>query len=175
MATVWFNPQLISQYAEDGAEDVHIRWDDSTGYANLTTGSNGSIGTLGSLVNIARSPKPNITNKTYYLKMTRYNLTGLPDTISGIELAIKSRRVGRVTDETVSLTYNNALLGDNQASLIINPTTGYGGETFLWGLDSITKEMLQDPSFGVVVRFKSHPSWPHNDPMDLISVQLRIH
>jgi hypothetical protein len=175
MATAWFNPQTISQYAEVGGEDVHIRWDDSISYSGLTSANGTSTGTLEPLVNIARSPKPNIASKTYYLKMTGYNFVGLPDTISGIELQIHSRRAGRVTDDTVSLTYNNELFGDNQASLIINPTTTYGGETFLWGLKSISADVLRDPSFGVVVRFKSHPSWPHKDPMDLISVQLRIH
>jgi len=175
MATAWFNPQIISQYAEEGAEDIHIKWDDSTGYSGLKSSNGASIGTLDPLIHIARSPKPNITSKTYYLKMTGYNFAELPNIVSGIELQINSRRVGRVTDDTVSLAYNNALLGDNQASLEINPITRYGGEAVLWGLTSITKETLQDPSFGVVVRFKSHPKWPHKDPMDLILVQLRIH
>jgi hypothetical protein len=175
MATSWFNPQIISQYAEEGAEDIHIKWDNSNGYSGLKSSNGASIGTLDPLIHIARSPKPNITKKTYYLKMTGYNFVELPTVVSGIELQINSRRVGRVTDDTVSLIYNDTILGDNQASLVINPITSYGGETFLWGLSSVSKETLQDPSFGVVVRFKSHPSWPHKDPMDLISVQLRIH
>lgn len=175
MATAWFNPQIISQYAEQGGEDVHIRWDESTGYSGLKSANGSSIGTLNPLIHIARSPKPDITNKTYYLKMTGYNFVELPDTILGIELQINGRRVGRITDDTVSLTHNDTLIGENQARLVINPTTYYGGETVLWGVDGIQKSMLQDSSFGVVLRFKSHPSWPHKDPMDLISVQLRIH
>lgn len=174
MATDWTNPRQITQYAEPGAEDLHIKWDDTNGYANLRS-NNGSVGTLGKLIHVARSPKPNVTNKTYYLKLTGYNFSNLPDQISGIELRLNSRRAGRITDDTITLTYNNNFIGDNQANFDLNPMKIYGREDFVWGLDSISKETLQDSSFGVVVRFKSHPQWPHSEPIDLMSVQLRIH
>jgi hypothetical protein len=175
MATDWTNPRQITQYAESGAENIHIRWDDSNGFSDLKSANSGSVGTLEKLLHIARSPKPDINSKTYYLKLTNYIFSNLPDTISGIELRINSRRAGRITDDTVTLALGNQFLGDNQANLEINPIKIYGGEQFLWGLRNISKETLQDESFGVVVRFKSHPHWPHSDPMDLISVQLRIH
>lgn len=174
MATDWFNPTTITQYAEDGAENVHVRWDDSNNFAGLRS-SSASVGTVAPLVHIARSPKPNITNKTYYLKLTGFKFRQLPDVINGIELKIVSRRAGRVTDDTITLTHNEKIIGDNQATLELDPNTTYGSEDSLWGLKSISKEMLEDSSFGVVVRFKSHPKWPHKDPIDLISAQLRIH
>lgn len=175
MATSWYKPQTITQYSEEGAENIHLRWDDSNGYSGLRSDNSSSVGTLGNLIHIARSPKPNITNKTYYLKLTGFNFQSLPDSISGIELQINSRRAGRVTDDTVILTYNNSQLGDNQASLNLDPIKFYGNENFLWGLESVSKAVIQDSSFGVVLRFKSHPQWPHKDPIDLLSVQLRIH
>jgi hypothetical protein len=175
MITEWRNPRLVSQYSESNAETIHIKWDDSNGYAGLRSSNGSSVGTLGKLIHIARSPKPDIVNKTYYIKMTNYSFTNLSNTINGIELKLLSKRVGRITDDTVSLTYNNQLIGENQARLEINPTMYYGGPLLLWGVSNITKQIIEDPSFGVVLRFKSHPEWPHSDPMDLISVQLRIH
>lgn len=175
MTTDWYNPQNISQYAETGGEAIHISWDDSSGFSSLKVSNGISVGTLGKLIHIARSPKPDIVNKTYFLKMTGYNFQNVPSTISGVELKLYSKRAGRVTDDTICLTYNNQQLGDNQARLEINPLMYYGGPTSFWGLDSISKNIIEDPTFGVILRFKSHPSWPHNDPIDLISVQLRIH
>lgn len=175
MATDWTNPQLISQYSEPGAENIHLRWDDSNGFAGIKTANGTSVGTIGELFHIARSPKPDLTNKTYFIKCTGYNFYLLPESISGIELKIISRRAGRVTDDMIMLTYNDDLLGLNQARLEINPIMVYGGETNLWGSNLITRSVIEDSSFGIVLRFQNHPSWPHRDPMDLMSVQLRIH
>ncbi len=175
MATDWFNPQIITQYSENDAEDVHLRWDETNSFAGLRSANGTSVGTIGQLKHIARSPKPDITNKTYYLKMTGYIFTNLPDIVSGIELELKSKRAGRVTDDLISLTYNNELIGENQARLEINPIMYYGGVDSLWGLNGVSNTIIQNSSFGIIVRFKSHPQWPHNDPMDLISVRLRIH
>lgn len=175
MATDWFNPQIISQYAETGGENIHIRWDDSNNYAGLRSANGTSVGTLGRLSRIARSPKPDLTNHTYYIKLTGYVFFHLPNVISGIELKLSSQRAGRVTDDLVALTYNNEIIGENQGRLEINPIMYYGSENSLWGLSSVLPAVIQDSSFGVVLRFRSHPSWPHNDPMDLKSVQLRIH
>lgn len=175
MATSWINPRIISQYPEDGAETLHVRWDDTNNFGNLKSANNQSVGTLGDLIHIARSPKPSITNKTYYIKLCDYRFASLPDIITGIELKITSKRLGRVVDDTVILTYNNETLGDNQASLEINPIKIYGGETSLWGSSSITSTMIQDPSFGVILRFKSHPQWPHRTPIGLDSVEMRIY
>ena len=175
MATSWINPRIISQYPEEGAETLHVKWDDTNGFSNLKSANSQSVGTMGDLIHIARSPKPNITNKTYYIKLTDYRFVSLPNIISGIELKITSKRLGRVVDDTVILTYNNQPLGNNQASLDINPIKIYGGETILWGNGSITSTMIQDPSFGVILRFKSHPQWPHRSPMSLDSAEMRIH
>lgn len=175
MATNWFKPHIISQYSEVDAENLHVRWDDSTGFSGLKSSNSSVVGTLGNLIHIARSPKPNIRNKTYFLKMTGFNFTQLPNSISGVELEINSNRAGRVTDEMISLVYNNELIGDNQASLEVAPTKIYGGSNSLWGLNQLLTTTAENSSFGVVARFQSHLQWPHTSPMDLISVRLRIH
>lgn len=175
MITDWYNPQTISQYAEQGGENLHITWDDSTNFASLKVANGTSVGTTTDLVHISRSPKPDITNKTYYLKCTNFKFSNLSTTISGIECKITSRPSGRVTDDTVNLIYNDQLIGENQATLDINPIKLYGGPDSLWGLSSVESATIMDQSFGILLRYKSHPSWPHSDPMDLISVQLRIY
>lgn len=175
MATSWTNPTIISQFAEEGAENHHIPWLDRDNFSDLKYSNGHFVGTDGVLEHIARSPKPDIVNKTYYIRATGYNFYNLPNTISGIELKLTTRRAGRVTDDTVQLTFNNTLLGENQATLDVNPIKVYGNSTFLWGLDSVSQSILQDPSFGILLRFKSHPSWPHRTPAEIDSVELRIH
>lgn len=175
MATSWTNPQIITQYSEEGAEDRHLRWDAANSFAGLRSANGIAVGTLGDLFHISRSPKPDITNKTYFLKLTGYNFSNVPNTINGIELKIEGQRAGRVTDDVVMLTHDGELLGVNQAKLEINTKTFYGGENNLWGLNAISKSTVEHETFGLILRFQSHPSWPHSDPMDLLSVQLRIH
>lgn len=174
MATGWFNPRTIIQYPESGAEDLHLKWDDSNGFSGLKSSNGITTGTMGDLIHIARSPKPNITNKTYYLKLTNYNFINIPLTISGIELRLTTRRSGRVVDDTVILTYNDSTLGENQANLEINPIKLYGSSSDLWGA-SLTSDIVSDPSFGVILRFSSHPQWPHRNPMNVDSAELRIY
>jgi hypothetical protein len=175
MATLWTNPTIISQYAEAGGEDHHISWIDRDGFSDLRSKNGQFVCTNGLLEHIARSPKPDLVNKTYYIKMSGYNFQNLPEVISGIELRLSAKRSGRITDDTVQLHYDDQQIGDNQASLNLNPVKLYGGENILWGLTSVDATIIQDQSFGVLLRFKSHPSWPHKSPVELDSVELRIH
>lgn len=175
MATDWTNPTIITQYAEEGAENVHILWDDRDEFSSMKSNNGQSVGTMGYLEHIARSPKTDITNKTYYIRTSGYNFKNLPETLSGIELRLTTRREGRVTDDTIQLCLNEEVIGDNKADLKINPIKIYGSETNLWGVDGISLSTLQDSSFGVVIRFKSHPNWPHRSAAFIDSVEIRIH
>lgn len=175
MATSWTNPTTFIQYPEEGGEASHIQWDTSGSFNELRNPNGHTVDTIGNLIHVARSPKPDIKNKTYYIRCTGYNFQNLPASISGIELKLTTKRSGRVTDDTIQLCLNEATIGENQASLAINPIKVYGGETALWGLSSLSVSDVQDPTFGVVLRFQSHPSWPHNTPAGIDSVELRIH
>lgn len=175
MATEWYKPQTISQYPEEGADTVHIQWNDVNGFSGLKSSNSTYVGTLGALYHIARSPKPNITTKTYYLQLTDFRIQNVPEVVSGVEVQIESRRNGRITDDTVSLVYNGEIVGENRGTLDVSPLKLYGSEVDNWGFINLTKNIVTDKSFGVVLRFKSHPQWPHNDPMNLVSVQLRIY
>ena len=76
MTTVWTYPNTFSQYAEEGGEDVHVRWNENN-FKTLCT-----IGTEGSLTHIARSPKHDTTSRTYYLKAQGFNFSSIPETVS---------------------------------------------------------------------------------------------
>jgi hypothetical protein len=175
MTTAWTLPTIFSQYAEPGGEEAHVPWNDSTQFRELRNLDGGSISTQKPLLHISRSPKYDILMKTYFLKTTGFQFDNLPDVISGIECRLTMNRGGRIMDDTISLCYNDAVIGDNQATVTLLPIKVYGNETDLWKSNSITREMLQDNSFGVVVRFKSHPNWPHKSTPLVDAVELRIH
>lgn len=169
MTTQWTSPTVVEQYVEDGAEAVHVAWKET----ELT--GNTVITTDGTLLHLARSPKVDYKNKTYYLKATGFNFTNVPENISGVELRLNTDRRGRVSDETIQLLVNNAPVGDNQATLVLDPIKHYGGENSIWGLDSLSKEEILNSGFGVLIRFKAHPDWPHRDEAKIRAVQLLIY
>jgi len=175
MTTNWTTPTIFSQYAEPEAEQAHISWDDSTGFGALLNNDQQSVGTNGTLYHIARSPKTDLKTKTYYLKFQGFNFTNLPGTVSGIECRLSSSRRGRITDETIQLCLDNDLIGENRADLNLDPIKIYGGNADLWSTESLSMSNIQDSKFGVVVRFQSHPSFPHRDGAYINAVELRIH
>ena len=174
MTSNWTLPTIISQYAEETAEDDHVSWIEVDNVSSLKSLDGRSIKTSRDLLHIAREPRHDIKEKTYFLKVTGFNFINVPDTISGIEAKITSNRYGRITDETIQLTLNNAVIGDNQASLDLNPIKIYGGNDNIWNTNLTTAGILNS-TFGVVIRFQSHPRWPHKSSMMLDSVELRIH
>lgn len=175
MTTPWTNPTTITQFADEGAENVHIPWDSSNNFAAMKSDNEQGVGSVNALYHIARSPKTDTGSKTYYIRATGYNFYNLPDEVSGIELKLKTRRGGRVSDDVVQLCLNNAELGENRADLIVNPLKYYGSNSDLWGSTSIDREIVQDSTFGVTLRFRSHPKFPHRDAVFIDSVQIRIY
>jgi len=166
MTTAWTSPTIITQYAEPGTELHHILWSNVNEQLPIKTSKD--------LLHIARSPKLDVTMKTYYLALSGFNFTGLPEIILGIELKLTGNRRGRITDETVQLMLNNEPIGKNRASLGLSPQKIYGSETDLWETE-ITPSDIQNNIFGVLIRFQSHPHWPHKDTMVVDDVEVRIH
>lgn len=175
MTTAWTLPTILTQFAEEGAEDKHISWDDSTNLEALKNSDGRSVQTNGTLDHIARSPKHDLKNKTYYIRATGFNFVNLPQTISGIEVKVNARRYGRATDDTIQLCYNSENIGENKASITIKPEKVYGGGTDIWSVESLSNSIVTNSSFGILIRFKAHPNWPHRDPVLLDSVEMRIH
>ena len=179
MTTSWTRPSTIRQYAE---AETNIAWHDAHFY-ELQSAGVGSLETVAPLLHIARSPKTDLIFKTNYLELTGFNFTGIPTTISGISAVISMDRGGRIIDETIQLTYQGELIGTNRPAGIMDPITGasllapvtnYGGVNDTWEIKNLTLDMVTDPSFGITLRYQSHPHWPHRTTPALRSIQLQI-
>ena len=174
MTSNWALPTNIIQYSEEGAEDAHISWIEVDNFSGLKSADGRSIKTSRDLLHIARDPRHNIKEKTYFLTVTGFNFINLPDTISGIEMKLSMNRFGRITDDTVQLCINDTLIGENRATLDLNPIKIYGTQTDMWD-SNITISDVLNSSFGITLRFKSHPRWPHKSSAMIDSVQVRVY
>jgi hypothetical protein len=174
MTTNWALPTNIEQYSETGAENVHVSWDNVDNFSAIKNLDGRSIKTSRDLLHIARDPKHDILEKTYYLRITGFNFVQIPEVISGIEAKITMKRHARITDDTIQLTLNDLLIGENQADLNLDPIKTYGSSNNYWNA-SLTSTDIQNSSFGIVLRFQSHPRWPHKTSALIDSVELRIH
>lgn len=171
--TNWTTSRAISQYVEPGAETFHIPWKENE-FQALYTSDQSNLGLNGLLIHIARSPKLDVVNKTYYLKLQNFIFTSLPDTISGIEMRLSMNRRGRVTDDTIQLLVNDQPVGENKADLNLDPIKVYGANNDKWGIDNLSAADITN-NFGVLVRFRAHPQYPHRDGAFIDAVELRIY
>ena len=138
--------------------------------------------TVRSLKHIANPATGNIRERTAALICTNFQMENLPDVITGLELKIIAQRNGRIADEIIQLTYQGQPIGknnfvyltDSEGHIKITNETLYGGPEDLWETN-LTPEMLMDPSFGVILKFQSHPYYPHSVGMILDSVSLTVY
>lgn len=174
MTSNWALPRSVNQYSDPDAENIHVSWIEERQFAAIKNKDGSSIKTSRDLLHIARDPRNDILEKTYYLRCTNFDFVNLPNLISGIEIKLSMNRFGRITDDTIQLTLNDNLIGENQATLDLNPIKIYGGTTDLLGTN-ISLSDLQNSTFGIVLRFKSHPNWPHKSSALVDAVEIRIH
>ena len=176
MTTIWTLPTIISQYDEPGApvddEMSNVAWDDSSNFQELLNIGN-SLLTKKNLQHIARSPKYDLRNNTYFISLSGFNFVNLPNILSGISLKVTANRRGRISDDTIQLSLNGELIGDNYAGTNLDPIQIYGSSTDLWKTN-LTITDIKNPEFGVILRFRAHPKWPHSDGMYLDAVELQI-
>jgi hypothetical protein len=175
MTTIWMPPTAVNQYAEEGAEAVHVSWNATDNFNRLKYLDGRPVQTTSPLYHIARSPKHDVRMKTYYIKATGFAFQNLPNIVSGIKVKLSCDRRGRITDDVVQLCVNDSLIGDNLASLSILPIKEYDGENNLWGLETLPLSTLQNSTFGVVIRLQSHPNWPHRDHASITAVEMQIY
>lgn len=124
----------------------------------------------------------NLRNKTRELWCTDFRITDAPGAITGITLTVVAQRNGRVMDEVIQLTYQGEKIGNNnffyeqtaEGGLAVKNNTVYGGIADSWGV-ALTKETVEDPSFGVVLKFCAHPFYPHKSGFYLDTVSLTVH
>jgi hypothetical protein len=133
-----------------------------------------SIRTTKDLLHIARDPRHDILQKTYFLKLTGFNFFDFTGPILGVEARLVMNRGGRITDETIQLCLNDNLIGKNMATLDLDVDKIYGSENDSWGIN-LNMTDIENPSFGIVLRFQSHPRWPHKTSPLIDAVELRIH
>lgn len=174
MTTNWTLPNTIQQYSEIGAEDIHVNWLDVDNFNNIKTNNGKSVRLTKDLRHIARDPKHDITNKTYYLKCTNFNFQNLSNSLNGIELKITMNRFGRATDDTIQLCLNGNLIGQNKASLDLDIIKTYGGNNDIWNTNLQIADVLNS-TFGVILRFRSHPNWPHSSNVLIDAVEIKVH
>jgi len=170
MTTKWFLPNLISQTAE---VEQHVPWVE-TGFVYLKSDDGNYLSTTRELLHIANPTVNDIKMKTYYLYLAEFGISNLPDIIAGIEVEVNMNRGGRITDDTMQLRYNDEFIGENRATYTLENIKTYGSSTDTWGIENLTAEMLLDPSFGIGLRFQSHPSWPHREHPKVNYVRIRV-
>ena len=138
--------------------------------------------TVKSLSHLSNPACGDIRSSTQALEFINFNITNPPAVISGIVLHVNTQRNGRATDEIIQLTYQGELIGtnhvnyytDTEGHLTLDNFATYGSSTDNWGVD-LTPEMLQDPSFGVRLKFQAHPYYPHSSGMFIDSVALTVY
>ena len=171
MTTNWAFARTITQHAE---VEQHISWQgEDTGFSGIKSDLYGAIVTSADLYHTANLTVNDRRTKTYYLYLNDFPLINIPETISGVEVIVNIDRRGRITDETIQLMYNGEFIGNNLADFKLDQNKVYGGETDTWGA-SLTNEMISDSSFGIGIRFQSHPSWPHKDSAKINYIKLRV-
>lgn len=170
MLTSWYYPNNVVQYSEN---EKHVAWtDDGTGFSAVKTTNPVYIGTVKPLLHIANPTVNDLKMKTYFLFLTDFKINQLPEIITGVEVEIEISRGGRITDDTIQLRYQDEFIGENLANSNLDRIKTYGKN--LWGVESIDSTILTDTSFGLGLRFQSHPSWPHREVPMINYVRLRI-
>lgn len=174
-----YRPSQVIQFSE--AEDLEIPWiSDKFAPDNLPP-VDFKIRTARDLKHIANPATGDLRDQTWTLKYTGFNI---PEgtVATGIQLDIIAQRNGRIVDEIIQLIYQDSTIGENnfvyitdeEGHLLIKNESTYGGAGNLWGAE-ITPEILSDPSFGVILKFQSHPYYPHSSGMIVESVTITIY
>lgn len=177
--SISFSPNSVEQVSE--APEYEIAWQSSAA-SNTDYLLNKRWRTVKDLKHIANPATGDLRNKTYSLVCTNFQMTNLPSTISGVELRLNAQRNGRIVDEVIQLTYQGQAIGknnfvyltDSEGHLTLKNQAIYGSATDLWDFE-LTPEVLQDPTFGVIIKFQSHPYYPHSSGMLVESVLLTVY
>jgi len=194
MTTQWYTSKNITQNPEFEDFDNHIQWQRGTtkvldqygiptDFPNFDLNSGSPfIQSVKPLLYISNDGHAPLRMKTWYLHLTDFRISNVPEVISGIELKTNIRRKGRIMDDTISLRYNDDFLGSNKINyntddlghVPIYNTTSYGNMSDLWDA-VLTPEIVTDSSFGVTLRFQSHLFYPHKETVLVESVELRVY
>lgn len=175
MANTYY-PTIVTQFGEE----PNIAWVPTIS-SNETSLVQRRWQTVKQLRHISNPASGDLRDSTYSLVCTGFNIPMLEE-INGIEVRVIGQRNGRIADEVIQLTYQNTAIGrnnfqyetDTDGRLPLFNDTIYGSSTDTWEAE-LTPGILQDPSFGVVLKFSSHPYYPHSSGMLVDSVSLTVY
>jgi hypothetical protein len=187
--TVFLSPTTINQVTIPN-EITGISSIDWTGMEYITNTGSYAVSKK-PLYTISGMWMEKFLSNTSQLWLTGFNIPNSSSTLTGIEFQLNIQRAARIEDLIIQLTLQGELIGENQASLV-NPVqsdmyTGdfttplqqvgdynvYGGSTNLWG-SSLTSTDVTDPTFGIVISFKSNQIYPHSDLAYVNQVAVRV-
>ena len=132
----------------------------NTSYAEGTCSGSCTTATSAYIDNIAKGG-----GLSDYLKLTNFGFS-IPSTatILGVEIQIAHRQGSTahcIKDNILKLCYDGSVMGDNNASdewwSTNYETFEYGDESEMWGC-SLTPDMINDSSFGVMIQTKNYSS-----------------
>jgi hypothetical protein len=121
-----------------------------------------------------------IVDSTWSLYLTDF---GIQETnILGLKFHLVAQRNGRIVDQTIQLCYQNQLIGvnkvdyttDTEGHLPLSNDTAYGGPEDVWGVSDLGSK-ITDPSFGIVIKFQSHPYYPHSCGLRIDQMSLTVY
>jgi hypothetical protein len=170
MSSFWTIPNNFFQYSDS---ETDIPWNEEK-FQEMRNFDKKSLNLNGEIYHIAMSPKNDIKNQTYFLKVTDFKFSNLPTQLTGIELKLTTKKFGRIVDDTIQLCIADKIIGENKATLEVNPVTIYGSFNDLWNTN-LSIDDIKNKDFGVVLKFKAHPFWPHKNGMFIDAVEMRIH
>jgi hypothetical protein len=160
----WALSQTVIQFSEDPS---NVAWDDSGNFVYVKSYDKSYIKTVTPMSHIANSFGGDRRQKTNFLYFTNFKFKNIPIEVTGLEAKILMNRGGRITDDTVQLRYKDQWIGKNYAISSLGMINWYGGWTDTWGVDLKAlgdidvNALINDPSFGIGIRYQSHPQYPH--------------
>lgn len=170
MYTQWFYPRTITQYTDS---PDHVPWIEGPDMQFIRYPGGNLLGTTKPLLKIANTTVNDISMKTYFLKLSNWDLDSVVGNIGGIELELNMNRGGRITDDSIMIMKEDKRVGLNLATADLSPTKKYGTTSSDWNV-RFTPQSISNQVFSISLRFRSHPEWPHRETPRIDYVRLRI-
>jgi len=187
--TPFYSPRSVEQVAvmNEVTHTPSIDWDD----LEFIIGKNSFARSKKPLYTISGFWMEKFLSNTSQIVLTDFNFPSTNRTVTGIEFQLGIQRASRIEDLQIQLTLGGDLIGDNLASHVnpvqsdmytgdyttpLNPVGDYhiyGGTGNMWGTE-LTAPDISNPTFGIVIAFKSNQIYPHRDLAYVNQVALRI-
>ena len=182
MITQWRQARTLTELPEDGG----IAWamPNVNAAAAVDTNKLKLVQDLESLSNSTHNRAGLITTFTNQLVLSNFGFD-VAGPIQGIEVEVISQRRNRICDKRIRLYLDGRVGKDHsQKSGWLDTYMNfvgtcendfiYGAADDLWEVN-LTDTIVNDPAFGILLQFESHPVTPHKDPLFIEQVSMRVH